>query len=62
MEPAMAELGDGDPFIEGIDAFERNVTFDACPYSKGSDEYELWLLGWYEGKRVEDWLRQLQSI
>jgi len=46
MERAMAEPSGGDPFIEGMDAFERDVPEDACPYPEGSDERELWLTGW----------------
>ena len=48
----MAEPTDGDPFIEGMDAFGRGVPCEACPYRDGSDERELWLSGWEEAKRL----------
>ena len=54
MEPAMAEPSGGDPFIEGMDAFGRGVPLDGCPYPDGSDERELWLLGWDEAKRMNE--------
>ena len=54
MERAMAEPSGGDPFIEGMDAFKRDVPEDACPYPEGSDERELWLTGWEEAKRQNE--------
>jgi hypothetical protein len=54
MEPAMGEPSGGDPFIEGMDAFGRSVPLDACPYPEGSEEHELWVLGWDEAKRMNE--------
>lgn len=50
----MAEPTGGDLFIEGMDAFGRGVPLDGCPYSQGSDEQELWVLGWDEAKRLNE--------
>ena len=50
----MPEPSGGDPFIEGMDAFERSVPLEACPYPDGSDARELWLLGWDEAKRLNE--------
>jgi hypothetical protein len=53
-EPAMSEPSGGDPFVEGMDAFGRGVPLEARPYPEGSDEQELWLLGWDEAKRMNE--------
>jgi ribosome modulation factor len=50
----MAEPTGGDPFLEGMDAFGRGVPLDACPYSDGTDERELWVSGWDEAKRMNE--------
>lgn len=42
----MAEPTGGNPFNEGLDAYDHQVPRKKCPYPEGSDEREVWLEGW----------------
>jgi ribosome modulation factor len=43
-----------DPYGKGYDAGERGITIDSNPYTIGTDDFEQWENGWYEGNIGDD--------
>jgi ribosome modulation factor len=41
-------------FEEGVDAFSRGKSRDACPYPSGDARRPLWLEGWDKGKEADE--------
>ncbi|WP_424361002.1 ribosome modulation factor [Methylocystis parvus] len=41
-------------FEEGVEAFGRGKSRDACPYPAEDDRRRLWLEGWDKAKRADD--------
>ena len=35
-----------DPFDAGVEAFDRGISRNDCPYPEGSDKRKAWLEGW----------------
>lgn len=45
-------------FKEGMQAFDDEISFDACPYTDGTDDWFQWGNGWehaeFENSRISD--------
>lgn len=50
-----------DPRAEGYRAYEDGLRRDRCPYDKGTEECDAWMMGWddadgdYNARKQDDW-------
>jgi len=53
-QPAVDMVQEKDYYAEGIEASLNGISALHCPYDEGTDEQEMWFIGWQETEKSKE--------